>query len=70
MINLQIRYLVAGLFMGVAELIPGISGSTVAVIFKIYKKLKIHLDLIAKEAVKRSSFGEETKRANLSFGLV
>ena len=39
MINLQIRYLVAGLFMGVAELIPGISGSTVAVIFKIYKNL-------------------------------
>ena len=39
MINLQIQYLVAGLFMGVAELIPGISGSTVAVIFKIYKNL-------------------------------
>jgi putative membrane protein len=38
-INNQIKYSIAGFFMGVAELIPGISGATVAVIFKIYPNL-------------------------------
>jgi putative membrane protein len=38
-INNQIKYSLAGFFMGVAELIPGISGATVAVIFKIYPNL-------------------------------
>ena len=37
--NHQIRYSLAGFCMGVAELIPGISGATVAVIFKIYPNL-------------------------------
>ena len=37
--NNQIKYSLAGFCMGVAELIPGISGSTVAVIFKIYPNL-------------------------------
>ena len=31
----QIKYSLAGFCMGVAELIPGISGATVAVIFKL-----------------------------------
>ena len=35
----QIKYSLAGFCMGVAELIPGISGATVAVIFKIYPNL-------------------------------
>ena len=35
----QIKYTLAGFCMGVAELIPGISGSTIAVIFKIYPNL-------------------------------
>ena len=35
----QIKYSFAGFCMGVAELIPGISGATVAVIFKIYPNL-------------------------------
>ena len=35
----QIKYSLAGFCMGVAELIPGISGSTIAVIFKIYPNL-------------------------------
>ncbi|MBD63519.1 MAG: hypothetical protein CMD68_05485 [Gammaproteobacteria bacterium] len=35
----QLKYSLAGFCMGVAELIPGISGSTVAVIFKIYPNL-------------------------------
>ena len=37
--NNKIKYSLAGFFMGVAELIPGISGATVAVIFKIYPNL-------------------------------
>ena len=37
--NNKIKYSVAGFCMGVAELIPGISGATVAVIFKIYPNL-------------------------------
>ena len=35
----QVKYSLAGFCMGVAELIPGISGSTVAVIFKIYPNI-------------------------------
>ena len=35
----QIKYSLAGFCMGLAELIPGISGATVAVIFKIYPNL-------------------------------
>jgi putative membrane protein len=35
----QIKYAIAGFCMGLAELIPGVSGSTIAVIFKIYKNL-------------------------------
>ena len=42
-INNQVRYSVAGFCMGIAELIPGISGATVAVIFKIYPNLMIIL---------------------------
>jgi len=38
-INNQVRYSMAGFCMGIAELIPGISGATVAVIFKIYPNL-------------------------------
>ena len=41
--NNQIKYSLAGFCMGVAELIPGISGATVAVIFKIYPNLMIIL---------------------------
>ena len=37
--NDQVKYSLAGFCMGVAELIPGISGSTVALIFKIYPNL-------------------------------
>ena len=37
--NDQVKYSLAGFCMGVAELIPGISGATVAVIFKIYPNL-------------------------------
>ena len=35
----QIKYAIAGFCMGLAELIPGVSGSTIAAVFKIYKNL-------------------------------
>ena len=37
--NIRLRFLLAGFCMGLAELLPGISGSTVALMFGIYKKL-------------------------------
>ena len=37
--NDQVKYSLAGFCMGVAELIPGISGATIAVIFRIYPNL-------------------------------
>ena len=35
----KILFLVAGFFVGVAELLPGISGATVALMFGVYKKI-------------------------------
>ena len=37
--NIRLRFLLAGFCMGLAELLPGISGATVALMFGIYKKL-------------------------------
>ena len=37
--NIKLRYSLAGFCMGIAELIPGISGATIAVVFKIYPNL-------------------------------
>ena len=37
--NMRLRFLIAGFCIGLAELLPGISGATVALIFGIYKKL-------------------------------
>jgi putative membrane protein len=51
----QIKYAIAGFCMGLAELIPGVSGSTIAVVFKIYKNLM-------------SIFGE-LKWSNLSLNI-
>ena len=35
----RLRYSLAGFCMGIAELIPGISGATIALLFGIYKNL-------------------------------
>ena len=35
----QIRYFIAGIFIGISELLPGISGATVALMFGVYEKL-------------------------------
>jgi len=37
--NERLKFFLAGFFIGIAELLPGISGSTVAVAFKIYNKI-------------------------------
>ena len=34
----RVRFIFAGFFVGVAELLPGISGSTVALAFGVYEK--------------------------------
>ena len=51
--NDQIRYSLAGFCMGIAELIPGISGATVAVIFKIYPNL---ISILSKLRINNLSF--------------
>ena len=44
--NERLRFFVSGFFIGIAELLPGISGSTVAVAFGIYTKIiKILLNI-------------------------
>ena len=35
----QIRYFIAGIFIGISELLPGISGATVALMFGVYEKI-------------------------------
>ena len=35
----KIRYFIAGIFIGLSELLPGISGATVALMFGVYEKL-------------------------------
>ena len=35
----QIRYFIAGIFIGLSELLPGISGATVALMFGVYEKI-------------------------------
>jgi len=53
--GIKLKYSVVGFLMGVAELIPGVSGSTIAVIFGIYKNLM--------------SILSEIKPSNLSLSL-
>ena len=35
----QFRFFLAGIFIGISELLPGISGATVALMFGVYEKL-------------------------------
>ena len=39
----KIRYFIAGIFIGLSELLPGISGATVALMFGVYEKILIFL---------------------------
>ncbi len=35
----KIRYFIAGIFIGLSELLPGISGATVALMFGVFDQL-------------------------------
>ena len=41
--NERLRYIVAGFFVGLAEILPGISGSTIAIAFNVYQKFILFL---------------------------
>ena len=51
----RLRFIISGFFVGLAELLPGISGSTVAVAFNVYDKFILFL--------------ANLKLSNLSFNL-
>ena len=58
--NEKIRYLIAGIFIGLSELLPGISGATVALMFGVYEKILTFL----------SKFKELNLIIPLLFGMV
>lgn len=60
----RLRFVVAGFFVGLAELLPGISGSTVAIAFKVYEKFILFLSNL-----KISNFSFTFKKLNQVFFL-
>ena len=56
----KIRYFIAGIFIGLSELLPGISGATVALMFGVYEKILTFL----------SKFKELNLIIPLLFGMV
>ena len=41
--NERLRFIVSGFFVGIAELLPGVSGSTIALAFNVYDKFILFL---------------------------
>jgi len=69
--NDQVKYSLAGFCMGVAELIPGISGATIAVIFRIYPNLmKILSNIRVKNMTLNLSSLSQTFQFNVSLPLI
>ena len=60
----RLRFVIAGFFVGLAELLPGISGSTVAIAFKVYEKFILFLSNL-----KISNFSFNFKKLNQFFFL-
>jgi len=60
----RFRFVIAGFFVGLAELLPGISGSTVAIAFKVYEKFILFLSNL-----KISNFSFNFKKLNQVFFL-
>ena len=60
----RVRFFIAGFFVGLAELLPGISGSTVAIAFKVYEKFILFLSNL-----KISNFSFNFKKLNQVFFL-
>jgi putative membrane protein len=58
----RLRFVIAGFFVGLAELLPGISGSTVAIAFKVYEKFILFLSNL-----KISNFSFNFKKLNQVF---
>jgi putative membrane protein len=62
--NERLRFIVAGFFVGLAEILPGISGSTVAIAFNVYQKFILFLSNL-----KVSNFSLKYKELNKVFFL-
>jgi putative membrane protein len=63
-------HFVHGLLMGSADVIPGVSGGTVALIVGIYNRLVTaisHFDLVALDLVRRGKIGEAVAHIDLRF---
>ena len=60
----RLRFVIAGFFVGLAELLPGISGSSVAIAFKVYEKFVLFLSNL-----KISNFSFNFKKLNQVFFL-
>ena len=60
----RLRFVIAGFFVGLAELLPGISGSTVAIAFKVYEKFILFLSNL-----KITNFSFNFKKLNQVFFL-
>ena len=60
----RLRFVIAGFFVGLAELLPGISGSTVAIAFKVYETFILFLSNL-----KISNFSFNFKKLNQVFFL-
>ena len=60
----RLRFVIAGFFVGLAELLPGKSGSTVAIAFKVYEKFILFLSNL-----KISNFSFNFKKLNQVFFL-
>ena len=60
----RLRFVIAGFFVGLAELLPGISGSTVAIAFKVYEKFILFLSNL-----RISNFSFNFKKLNQVFFL-
>ena len=60
----RLRFVIAGFFVGLAELLPGISGSSVALAFKVYEKFILFLSNL-----KISNFSFNFKKLNQVFFL-
>ena len=59
--NEKLKFFLAGFFIGIAELLPGISGSTVAVAFGIYNKIIKILSNIRGKKISDIVLKRETK---------
>jgi putative membrane protein len=58
----RLRFIISGFFVGLAELLPGISGSTVAIAFNVYEKFILFLSNL-----KISNFSFSLRKTKSSF---